>query len=208
MVKEKRKQVELSELKQEQRRRAYQARQLQPEKERASRLICKRFLSLPEYQAADTVMWYLHCRAEVRTLPALREELATSKRCVVPYCTVDERGDNMLGLWRMRDLAELEPGKWGILEPPRERWLEPERQVAPAELDLVMVPGVAFDRCGGRLGNGAGYYDRLLAEVRSDTVLAGVCYEAQLFDRVAMSRHDVYMDLVITEQTGYRGKGH
>lgn len=200
--------MELSELKQVQRRQAYHARQQQPDKERASRLICKRFLALQEYQAADTVMWYLHCRSEVRTLPALREELAIPKRYVIPYCTVDEQGNNKLGLWRLQDFAELEPGKWGILEPPRERWLEPEKQVAPAELDLVMVPGVAFDRRGGRLGNGAGYYDRLLADVRSDTVLAGVCYEAQLIDRVTMSRHDVYMDIVITEQTRYRGKGH
>ena len=79
--------------------------------------------------------------------------------------------------------------------------------MAVQELDLIMVPGVAFARDGGRLGNGAGYYDRLLKSVRADAVLAGVCYQSQLFDDVVMDKHDVYMDKVITETGIYSGKG-
>nr|WP_305906771.1 5-formyltetrahydrofolate cyclo-ligase [Methylomarinum sp. Ch1-1]MDP4519477.1 5-formyltetrahydrofolate cyclo-ligase [Methylomarinum sp. Ch1-1] len=70
-----------------------------------------------------------------------------------------------------------------------------------------MAPGVAFDCNGGRLGHGAGYYDRLLENVREDAVVAGVCYQAQLLESVAMDSHDVYMDKVITETAVYRGKG-
>jgi 5-formyltetrahydrofolate cyclo-ligase len=70
-----------------------------------------------------------------------------------------------------------------------------------------MVPGVGFDRQGGRLGNGGGYYDRLLTRVRSDAVLTAVCYESQLFDQIAVEPHDVAMDYVITEKTIYTGIG-
>ena len=113
----------------------------------------------------------------------------------------------MLGLWRLEDLSELVPGTWGILEPPRARWAEPGRVVDPKTLDLVMVPGVGFDLQGGRLGNGAGYYDRLLDSIRVDTVVSGVCYESQIFTKIPMDEHDIYMDYVITEQAVYSGKG-
>lgn len=191
-------------IKQHQRRLAYDARQAQADKDRVSEDICRRFVSLPAYRQATTMMWYLHCRSEVRTLPALTQELHRGKRCVIPYCTKDNFGQNQLGLWLLEDLDELVAGTWGILEPPQSRWLEEKKQVDPKALDLIMVPGVAFDRRGGRLGNGAGYYDRLLAQVREDTELVGVCYEAQLLDKIDMASHDVYMDKVITERTVYQ----
>ncbi len=150
-------------------------------------------------------MWYLHCRSEVQTLSTVVAELGSDKRIVVPYCTVDAEGQKQLGLWHLQAIEELQAGMWNILEPPRQRWLEPAKQVNAAELDLVIVPGVAFDKQGGRLGYGAGYYDRLLQNVRSDTVLAAICYEAQLLPDVAMDGHDVFMDLVITERTIYPG---
>src|SRR4030095_5354369 len=102
---------------------------------------------------------------------------------------------------------ELIVGKWKILEPPRDRWGEPGKEVAPAELDLVMVPGVGFSRAGGRMGNGQGYYDRLLATVRPDCRLIGLCYECQLFDDLVVSEHDVFMDQVVTEKEVYQGRG-
>ncbi|WP_445370926.1 5-formyltetrahydrofolate cyclo-ligase [Methylomonas sp. HW2-6] len=190
-----------------QRQIAYAARNAQPDKEMLSIEICNRVIAQSWCQAADTVMWYLHCRSEVRTLPTVAAELAGGKRIVVPYCTVDAAGHRQLGLWHLQALDELRPGMWNILEPPRDRWQEPAKQVRAEELDAVIVPGVAFDRQGGRLGNGAGYYDRLLACVRPDAVLAAVCYEAQLLPAVAMDWHDVYMDFVVTEQAVYSGRG-
>lgn len=192
--------------KQQQRQVAYAARNSQANKDAASAAICQRFISQPWYHQAGTVLWYVHCRSEVRTLPALQEQLATNMRIAVPYCTVDHNGDRCLGLWRLHAIDELRSGMWDILEPLRERWLEPERVIQPEDLDVVLVPGVAFDIRGGRLGNGAGYYDRLLHQVRPDTVLAGVCYESQLLPEINMQSHDVYMDVVITEQAIYSGK--
>jgi 5-formyltetrahydrofolate cyclo-ligase len=189
------------------RRAAYDARAAQPDKDAVSRVAVASLVRLPEYLAAATAMWYLDCRSELRTRHALGAALASGKRIVVPYCTVDERGANKLGLWRLEAVDELVVGKWKILEPPRERWGEPGRETSPAELDFVMVPGVAFSRDGARMGNGQGYYDRLLASVRDDCPLVGLCYECQLFDDLVVSPHDVSMDKVVTERAVYEGRG-
>ena len=191
----------------QQRRKAYDVRNAQSDKGALSRVIVDKFLDHGAYRRAMTVMFYLHCRSEVRTRDRVREQLSSDKRVVVPYCTRDADGQNRLGLWWLEDLQELQPGTWGILEPPKERWGETGKEITPEALDLIMVPGVAFDRRGGRLGNGAGYYDRLLKSVRNDTVLIGVCFEAQIMPEVIMEAHDVYMDYVITEAAIYKGRG-
>jgi 5-formyltetrahydrofolate cyclo-ligase len=164
-------------------------------------------VELPGYKSAQTVMWYLDCRSELRTRHALPMVLASGKRIIVPYCTVDEAGANKLGLWRLERMEELVIGKWNILEPPRERWGEPGKEFQPEEMDLVIVPGVAFSREGGRMGNGQGYYDRLLQRVRPDCPLIGLCYESQLFDNLIVDEHDVFMDKVVTESAVYQGRG-
>ncbi|MEX0641866.1 MAG: 5-formyltetrahydrofolate cyclo-ligase [Pirellulales bacterium] len=189
------------------RRAAYDARNAQDEKDRVSEIAVTTLVQLPEYQSAHTVLWYLDCRSELRTRPGLPEALAGGKRIVVPYCTVDDSGANKLGLWWLQELNELVVGKWRILEPPRERWGEPGKEIQPEALELVIVPGVAFSRDGGRMGNGQGYYDRLLERVRPDCPLVGLCYECQLFDDLIVGPHDVFMDKIVTERAIYPGRG-
>lgn len=198
---------ELQQTKELLRRKAYDARNAQPDKEGVSRRAIARLVELPEHRGAETVMWYVDCRSELRTQHALPAALESGKRIVVPYCTVDEQGDNKLGLWLLESMDELVVGKWKILEPPRERWGEPGKEVPPRELDFVVVPGVGFGRDGARLGNGQGYYDRLLHSVGSDCALVAVCYESQLMDDLVMGPHDVYMDQVVTEEAVYQGRG-
>lgn len=192
--------------KQQQRKIAYAARNAQADKDGVSAEICRRISSTAWYQTAQVVLWYVHCRSEVRTVPMLSEALNGDKHIVVPYCTVDADGEKQLGLWRLKAIEELVPGMWNILEPPWERRSDIDRVVDPEALDAVIVPGVAFDRHGGRLGNGAGYYDRLLKKVRADAVLAAIGYESQLLPEVAMDAHDVCMDFVITENEVYQGR--
>lgn len=189
------------------RRAAYDARNAQPDKEKVSEIAVATLMKLPEYQAAKTVLWYLDCRSELRTRHVLPAALASDKRIIVPYCTVDEAGANKLGLWWLQSMDELIVGKWKILEPPRERWGEPGKELAPEEIDLVIVPGVGFSRTGGRMGNGQGYYDRLLERVRPDCKLIALAYECQLFDDLIVSPHDVFMDKVVTEAAVYEGQG-
>jgi len=199
--------IELMERKSVLRRTAYDARNAQQEKDRVSELAVAALMQLPEYQAARSPLWYLDCRSELRTRHALRAALTGGKRIVVPYCTVDEQGANKLGLWWLESMDELIVGKWKILEPPRERWSEPGKEIAPEDLDLVIVPGVGFSRTGGRMGNGQGYYDRLLQRVRPECSLIGLCYESQLFDELIVGPHDVFMDKIVTERAVYQGQG-
>ena len=198
----------LMEKKNAMRRQAYDARAAQENKDRVSAIACRKFISLPEYQKARVAMWYIDCRTETRTKPSLKEEIEKAeKTIVVPYCTEDENGDNKLGLWRLDSFDELVVGKWKILEPPRELWGTPDKELEPEDLDIVMVPGVGFDRGGGRMGNGQGYYDRLLEKVRDDCPLIALCYESQLFDEILVAPHDIFMDKVVTEKDIYLGKG-
>lgn len=189
------------------RRQAYDARQAQEDKDALSKAIVGTFVALPEYASAETVMWYIDARSEVRTRLDLSDALRGQERIVVPYCTVDEAGVNKLGLWRLESMDELVVGKWKILEPPRERWGEPGKEVEPQDLDLLMVPGVGFARDGARMGNGQGYYDRLLKQVRPDAPLIALAFECQIFPQLVVGPHDVYMDKVITEKAVYVGRG-
>lgn len=200
-------QVDMQERKHAMRRAAYDARNATQDKDRISEVAVNKFVQLPEYQQSQSAMWYIDCRSELRTKHALDAALASGKRIIVPYCTEDEQGQNKLGLFWLEDMSELVVGKWNILEPPRDLWGDDRKEVHPAELDIVMVPGVGFGRDGSRMGNGQGYYDRLLERVRAECPLIGLCYESQLFDDLIVSEHDVYMDKVVTESAVYDGKG-
>ena len=97
----------------------------------------------------------------------------------------------------------LAPGTLGILEPKPELRGQNDRRAQVQELDLLVIPGLAFDRQGGRLGYGKGYFDRLLRDARADALLAAVAFECQLFDAVPMQPYDVRVDAVVTESDIY-----
>lgn len=190
------------------RRQAYDLRNAQLNKAYLSHVICTKALSLTDYQKAQTVLWYLHCRSEVQTYQTVITELANQqKKIIIPYCTKDWWGNNHLGLWCLQNTSELVGGTWGILEPPCERWGEPAREVNPEEIDIALVPGVAFDVNGGRIGNGAGYYDRLFPRLKQSCSLVGLGFDCQVFDQVTMQPHDVFMHTVITQTRIYQGRG-
>lgn len=176
----------------------------QKDKEAVSKQICAAFMALPAYQAAKTVMWYVDAGSEVRTRHTLPEALTHGKRVVVPYCIVET---NELELFHLEDMSELVEGAYKILEPREDLRKVPGKILQPEDLDLVMVPGTAFDARGGRMGQGKGYYDRLLARARKDAPLVAIAFECQMFPSIPVDAHDVYMDLVITETGTYSGEG-
>jgi 5-formyltetrahydrofolate cyclo-ligase len=166
--------------------------------------IVAKFTALPSYTSAKTVMWYVEAGSEVRTRHALPAALKSGKRVVVPWCVVES---NTLELFLLEDASELVEGAYKILEPKEELRRLPRKVVKPEELDLVMVPGTAFDKRGARMGQGKGYYDRLLATARPDAPLVAIAFDCQIFEEIPVDAHDVFMDLVLTETRAIPGKG-
>jgi 5-formyltetrahydrofolate cyclo-ligase len=186
-------------LKQQMRVEASARRAKQPAVDRLSRQIFERLAVAPEYVTARTLMLYLDIRSEVRTrwyVPTLWEQ---GKTVVVPYC---ENGD--IELFRLEQFEDLVPGTMGVLEPQHELRRLEQRRVTAADLDLILIPGLAFDRHGSRLGYGKGYYDRLLHQIRPDATKVGLCFECQLFAEIPVLPHDICVDVVITENGLYR----
>ena len=193
---------ELFELKTAIRKQAHENRRAQPEKDSVSEKIVNRFIDLPEYQLAQTIMFYVDVRDEVRTRQALPAAVASGKRIIVPYCV-----DGELELFWLENMEELELGMYRILEPKNELRTLESKHLQPTDLDLVMVPGVAFDRTGGRTGHGKGYYDKLLQHARLDAPLIALAFECQMFEKIPAESHDIYMDKIVTEDAVYTGKG-
>ncbi len=162
-----------------------------------SRRIKKLLFELPEFDQAATVAFYVAKRDshEVETEEMIKESLNTGKRVLVPV--VD--GAQLL-FSELRDYdSELAPGTFGVPEPkPQLR-----RPVPLSESDLIVVPGVAFDCRGYRLGYGGGYYDRLLREIsltKPSLTSAGLGYEFQIVEKLPVTADDVPIDILVTEK--------
>lgn len=184
------------------REQAHANRKAQENKEPLSEAICDTFMAQPEFVAAKTVMVYIDVRTEVRTRQHLPKLLEGGKRIVVPYCV-----DGELELFLLEHMDELSIGMYKILEPKEDLRDSPAKRVDVKELDLIMVPGVAFDPNGARMGHGFGYYDKLLEHARSDTPLVALAFECQIFPEIPTHAHDVFMDKIITEERIIPGKG-
>ncbi|MEO1995378.1 MAG: 5-formyltetrahydrofolate cyclo-ligase [Planctomycetaceae bacterium] len=168
------------------------------DRERCSRMITDRLRELPAFEQARSVLMYVGVRSEVRTMHLLSDLLHTDKKIIVPYCR-----ERMLGLFRLGALDELEPGRFGIPEPLESLRSLPHRTCNPESLDLLVVPGLAFDLLGHRLGYGAGYFDRLLQQVRPQATVVGLAFACQIFPSVPVDSHDVPVDCLLTDRDLY-----
>ncbi|MGF7184269.1 5-formyltetrahydrofolate cyclo-ligase [Desulfitispora alkaliphila] len=157
-----------------------------------SHKIHNHLFELDGYKQAKVVMIYVDFRNEVTTKPVIQRALTDGKKVAIP---VSKKETTTIIPSELKSLSELTEGTWGILEPKSEfmRPLEPE------EIDVVIVPGVAFDQRGNRLGYGAGYYDRFFERVL-DTHRIALAFELQIVDDTYPAEHDVPMDMVITEE--------
>lgn len=159
-------------------------------RERADRDIAARFLALEAFGHARTVLFYASYRGEVATQPLVEAALAAGKRTALPRV---DRPRRTMEAYPISSWDDLQPGAYGILEPPASSPVIP-----PAEIDLIVVPGVAFDETGARVGYGAGYYDRYLA--RTGGCRAALAYELQVVASVPAGSYDALMDYIITER--------
>ena len=159
---------------------------------RRSEAIWRKVVRLTAFRRAATVCCYVALPYEVQTWDMIEEMLAQGKRVVVPFVRPRSK---RLGLSEVRDPAsELAPGAFGVPEPiPSAR-----RPVRPQAVDLVLVPGIAFDRRGHRLGHGFGYFDRFLARLPKRVRTAGLAFRFQLLDRLPNAAHDHAVHTVVT----------
>ncbi|AGA68694.1 5-formyltetrahydrofolate cyclo-ligase [Desulfitobacterium dichloroeliminans LMG P-21439] len=147
----------------------------------------------PEFLEANTIMLFLNFRDEIETTELTQQVLDLGKRLVLPRCAPK----GMLILSQIRDLEkDIEPGRWGIREPK----LEGLTRVLPEEIDCIVVPGVAFDRQGNRLGYGGGYYDRLFERVRETTPKIALAFHCQIVESIPVEVYDKKIDALITER--------
>lgn len=158
--------------------------------------IKKALFSRQEFIRADSIMFYLAKDEEVRTEGAIRESLSLGKRVLVPIVEKTER--KLIPSVLMNYDKELRKGAYGILEPKSEY----ARPFPAQEIELIIVPGAAFDKKGGRIGFGAGFYDNFLSELSACRI--GLAYGFQVLDKLPLNEGDEPLDIIITEEEIYR----
>jgi len=162
------------------------------EKSRNSAIIKKKLFSEEEFKKAKVVMFYVSLKDEVDTLPMIDEALEMGKRVCVP---VIFKEDMRLIAGEIKDrVKDLEKQHFGIYQPRSDR----VKEVPLEDIDLVVVPGVAFDRNNVRLGRGHGYYDRFLSGLPDKTKAIGLAFAFQIVEDLPKDPHDIPVSKLIT----------
>ena len=155
------------------------------EVETASRSLAEQFWRSPYYQNASVIYGYLPYNQEVRTVPILEQALRDGKKVAVPKVY----GDTMRFIY-LEDLSQVAPSSMGIPEPIAD---DPVAEDARA---LVLMPGLAFDKKGNRMGYGGGYYDKFLSQEPNHPTVA-LCYAFQMVDAIPTEDYDIPVDCVL-----------
>ncbi len=166
--------------------------QKEDERRRSSKAIQRKVFRLTAFRRAKTVGCYVALPYEVQTWQMIEEMIAQGKRVVVPVMQPRTKRLTLSEVWD--PARELAHGPFGVWEPrPSAR-----RPVPIRDVDLLLVPGIAFDRRGHRLGHGHGYFDRFLARVPQTTPTVGLAFRFQLLDRLPVTSHDRAVRTILT----------
>jgi|CXWL01.1.fsa_nt_gi 5-formyltetrahydrofolate cyclo-ligase len=156
-----------------------------------SRLIQGKLFGRAEFRAAKTILFYASFDGEVETFQMIKQATQLNKRIALPMIT---KGSKNFIPTLVKEIDSLNEGPYGIKQPVYAH----EHAVGVHDLDLVIVPGIAFDKFHNRLGRGAGYYDRFLAALPEDTPSFGLAFDFQLVDRLPhLEAHDMSLTDVI-----------
>jgi 5-formyltetrahydrofolate cyclo-ligase len=156
-----------------------------------SKKIKKLLFSLEDLKNSSTILFYVSYNKEVNTYKMIKETLG-KKAIVVPVVNVK---NGVILLSKLVDWSDLSIGSFGILEPKKNR-IHP---ISIQDIDLIIVPGVGFDKKGNRIGHGKGYYDKLLQQAPS-ILKIGLAFECQIMNSVPCNSYDVPVDTIITEK--------
>ncbi len=160
------------------------------EKDEKSRGLTEKILSLTAYQEAKRILAYLSMPGEADLDPLIRAALAAGKEVYVPVCLADKQ----MEAGRLRDMEHFVKGPYGLRDLPKGY-----ETISPEEIDLVLVPGVAGAADGTRLGMGAGYYDRYLAQVPYEKRVL-VLWDFQVVEELPAEPFDQFMAAIVTDK--------
>lgn len=157
-----------------------------------SRLIQEKLFERPEFVSAQTILFYASFDGEVETFPMMKQATQLKKTIALP---VINKGSKNFIPTRIKDMDQLHDGPFGIKQPV----LSDDTSIDTKDLDLVIVPGLAFDKCRNRLGRGAGYYDRFLAQLPDSIPALGLAFDFQLVDLLPhVEPHDrILTDVIV-----------
>ena len=144
------------------------------------------------FNASKSVMFYISKEYEVSTFDMIKEALEQGKRILVPVTSIKTREILPSVIKNIED--DLETGPFGIKQPKSEK-IQPE---SVNNIDIVIVPGIAFDIKGNRIGHGKGYYDKFLNTLLPSTLTIGLAYDFQVLERVPFLSHDVAIKQLIS----------
>lgn len=166
------------------------------EKEEKDNVIICKFLNSNYYKNSNKIFIYVSYSSEIDTIKIINKALGDGKEIFVPRTVFDTKAMDAV---KINSLENMKKDRYGILEPE-----EGKPCVDPDELDLIVVPGVAFDKKGGRMGYGAGYYDRYFKKIsnekRNHVKKVALAYDFQIIDDVPMDKQDVKIDYIITDK--------
>jgi 5-formyltetrahydrofolate cyclo-ligase len=187
---------DLKERKSEIRRKTSAKREALSDKARAqkSQAIMESLFEFANFREARTVLFYMNSASEVATEGMIRRALQHEKFVALPW--VDKKEERIIPM-KIDDLdSDVKPGYGGIREP-----IPHQCKVIPVEsIDLAIIPGIAFDERGGRIGHGTGFYDRFIPHLDVTTRKVALAFECQIVSQIPMEPHDRYTDIIITEK--------
>lgn len=156
-----------------------------------SSIIKKKLFEMREFKQASAVLFYVSYDNEVYTHDMIKESISNGKNVMVP---ITDTKKHCLIISKLQKWEDLEQGSYSILEPKKDC----VKEVSIEGIDLILVPGVAFDEFGNRIGHGYGYYDNLLKN--SKALRFGLAFEFQIVKKIHAEPHDVTLNKIITEK--------
>jgi 5-formyltetrahydrofolate cyclo-ligase len=163
-----------------------------------SEIIAQKLDSLACMKDAASIMCYVSFGNEVYTHSLIKKWICEGRQISVPSVANAVNGSRSMYAVKLTDFSELSAkGKYGILEPP----LLDSNIIDPSDIDIIIVPGSAFDINKNRMGYGAGFYDTFFASVPAESCKkVGICFDFQVFNLIPYDEHDIPLDLLVTDK--------
>lgn len=156
-----------------------------------SQKIIERLKENELFRKAEIILHYVSYDNEVFTHDMIKDQISKGKTVFVP---ISNKEDNTLILSKLSNWNDLEKGAYGILEPKKTKI----KEIKSEKIEIIIVPGLGFDKKGNRIGHGKGYYDRLLKKYNS-SISIGLAFNFQIVENIPNKSHDVPVDMILTE---------